>query len=163
MISPLLLERIHEHIIPLIIESVIDACAAYDSTERPNGDNFSSPYTFGTDGILRSRLERCLNEASCFRLEMPNGVARIIWQEGDETLRFFIYKVDALTRIPNGAGSVKSELRQPCVQCWLSPEFAQKALAPSGYALNLGFDASIENGLGGYHPGQDQAYFRERV
>lgn len=150
MFSPLMLERIREHIIPLIIESVIDACAAYDSTERPNGDNFSSPYTFGTGcyGILRSRLERCLDDDSCFRLESINGVARIIWQNREEIMRFFIYKVDALTRIPNGAGSVKSELRQPWIQGWLSPEFEQKALAPHGYVINLGFDASIENGIG---------------
>lgn len=151
MVSHLMLERIRRYIIPLIIESVIDACAAYDSTERPNGDNFSSPYTFGTGcyGILRNRLERCLDEDTGFRLEFVNGVARILWQEREETLGFFVYKVDALTRIPNGAGSVKSELRQPWLQCWLSPEFEQRALAPRGYAINLGFDASIENGLGG--------------
>lgn len=53
-----------------------------------------------------------------------------------------------MTRIPNGAGSVKSELRQPWIQCWLSPEFEQKALAPHGYVINLGFDASIESGIG---------------
>lgn len=92
MLSPLMLEKIRRHIPPLMIESVIDACATYDSAERPNGDNFSSPHTFGTGcyGILRSRLERCLDEDSGFRLEFVNGVARVIWQEGAETLRFYI-------------------------------------------------------------------------
>lgn len=150
MLSHLMLEKIRKHIIPLIIESVSDATDAYDITKKDNGDNFSDAYTFGTScyGILKNRIQALLPRDAGFELEIFNNVLRIAWHGNDDVFRFHVYKVDALTRLFKGGNSVKTELRDKWRQCWLLSEASAKALAPDGYVNNLGYDASIESGLG---------------
>lgn len=145
-----MLASIWQHIIPLIIDSVQDACDAYERTGKPNGDNFATAYTFGTGcfGYLDSRVDQLLKESSGFKVESVFGITRIVWEEDGVAFRFHLNRVDPDSRLFKSGNGIKAVLREKWRQGWLLPEAEARSLAPDGFVHNLGYDASPENGLG---------------
>lgn len=145
-----MLAGIMQHIVPLIIDSVQDACDAYDRTGKPNGDNFATAYTFGTGcfGYLDSRVDQLLKDDSGFKVESVNNITRIVWTSEEAVFRFHLNRVEPDSRLFKSGNGIKAVLREKWRQCWLFPEDEARSLAPDGYIHNLGYDASPENGLG---------------
>ncbi|WP_304679993.1 hypothetical protein [uncultured Desulfovibrio sp.] len=142
-----MLEEMRKTILPEIKAAAEDALRAHSAAERPGGENFSDNWVLGCAcwRILFNRLNTRLEKHSFFKKKVSRNVMEISCPNGDELFAFYVYRVNDDLRIPRGAKSIKVYLEQ---QLWLSDEIKSSALAQSSGVNIIGYDISIESGLG---------------
>lgn len=142
-----MLEEMRKIILPEIKAAAEDALRAHSAAERPGGENFSDNWVLGCAcwRILFNRLNTRLEKHSFFKKKVSRNVMEISCPNGDELFAFYVYRVNDDLRVPRGAKSVKVYLEQ---QLWLSDEIKSSALAQSSGVNIVGYDISIESGLG---------------
>lgn len=147
-LSEAMLEEMRKTILPEIMAAADDALRSHAAAESPEGENFSDNWVLGCTcwRILFNRLNSRLDENSFFKKKVSRNVMEIFCPNGDDVFVFYVYRVDDdLRRIPKGAKSVKVYLQQ---QLWLSDEIKSNRLARAEGVNILGYDISIESGLG---------------
>lgn len=146
-LDPQMLEQIEKVILPFIRQSAETALKAYEATRRPDGTSYSDNWVLGCTcwRILFNALNQELDAYPSFKKEVCNNVMKITIQNNDEPFSFYIYRVNEDTRIPKGAKSLKRYLQE---RLWLSDEIRDTVLKRSNGVNVLGYDISIESGLG---------------
>lgn len=142
-----MLVEMRKTILPEIEAAAEDALRSHSAAEGPDGENFSDNWVLGCAcwRILFNRLNTRLEKHPFFKKKVSRNVMKISCPNGDEIFAFYVYRVNDDLRVPRGVKSIKVYLEQ---QLWLSDEIKSSALAQSSGVNIIGYDISIESGLG---------------
>lgn len=146
-LHPYTINQITAVIIPEIKGAAEDSLHAFAQGARPDGGNNFDNWFIGCACwcSLYKRLDLELTDHPFFTKKTYRRVLTITCPNGDKELTFYVYRVDEERRVPRGGRSIKLQL-QP--QFFLSDELKDIISRSPKTVYVIGYDISIENGLG---------------
>ncbi len=134
--------QVETKIVPHIIAAVEASLRAIEQ-DPPNFTNYSLGCNCWDN--LYNRISKNLANDDYFNIKISNKVIEISAIDAGNIIKFYFYRVNEQTRIPNGAKSIKVYAQE---QCFLSDEIQDLIIHKNQSVFAIGYDVSMINGLG---------------